>query len=134
MDAIDQAADQFGMPMGPIALKDLVGLDTAVLRRQGAGRTRIPTAVLQRRSSTSWSRPAGSARNRARASASSADKGKPAEADPAFAAILAKHRTASGDVPDADEITDRLFLPMLLEATRVLEEGIVREPAMSTWA
>ena len=28
-----------------------------------------------------------------------------------------------------DEITDRLFLPMLLEATRVLEEGIVREPA-----
>ncbi len=28
-----------------------------------------------------------------------------------------------------EEITDRLFLPMLLEATRVLEEGIVREPA-----
>ena len=28
-----------------------------------------------------------------------------------------------------DEITDRLFLPMFLEATRVLEEGIVREPA-----
>ena len=27
-----------------------------------------------------------------------------------------------------EEITDRLFLPMLLEATRVLEEGIVREP------
>ena len=26
-----------------------------------------------------------------------------------------------------EEITDRLFLPMLLEATRVLEEGIVRE-------
>ena len=29
---------------------------------------------------------------------------------------------------DEAEITDRLFLPMLLEATRVLEEGIVREP------
>ncbi len=28
-----------------------------------------------------------------------------------------------------DEIVDRLFLPMLLEATRVLEEKIVREPA-----
>ena len=28
-----------------------------------------------------------------------------------------------------EEITDRLFLPMLLEATRVLEEKIVREPA-----
>src|SRR5262249_59110907 len=28
MDAIDQAATTFGMPMGPIALADLVGLDT----------------------------------------------------------------------------------------------------------
>ncbi len=29
MDAIDKAATKFGMPMGPIALEDLVGLDTA---------------------------------------------------------------------------------------------------------
>ena len=28
-----------------------------------------------------------------------------------------------------EEMTDRLFLPMFLEATRVVEEGIVREPA-----
>ena len=42
-------------------------------------------------------------------------------------AIIAKHRTGDRAI-DQDEITDRLFLPMLLEATRVLEEGIVREP------
>ena len=30
MDAIDRAATGFGMPMGPIVLTDLVGLDTAV--------------------------------------------------------------------------------------------------------
>src|SRR5262249_13590271 len=29
MDAIDKAATSFGMPMGPIALQDLVGLDTS---------------------------------------------------------------------------------------------------------
>ena len=29
MDAIDKAAEKFGMPMGPIALEDFVGLDTA---------------------------------------------------------------------------------------------------------
>ena len=29
MDAIDKAATAFGMPMGPIALEDLVGLDTS---------------------------------------------------------------------------------------------------------
>jgi 3-hydroxyacyl-CoA dehydrogenase/enoyl-CoA hydratase/3-hydroxybutyryl-CoA epimerase/3-hydroxyacyl-CoA dehydrogenase/enoyl-CoA hydratase/3-hydroxybutyryl-CoA epimerase/enoyl-CoA isomerase len=54
-------------------------------------------------------------------------KGKPAP-DPAFAAILDKHRTGS-QVPSDAEITDRMFLAMLLEATRVLEEGIVRSPA-----
>ena len=43
-------------------------------------------------------------------------------------AILEKHRNGQGAI-GAEEITDRLFLPMLLEATRVLEEGIVREPA-----
>ena len=35
---------------------------------------------------------------------------------------------ASGKI-SAEEITDRLFLPMLTEASRVLTEGIVREPA-----
>ena len=30
MEAIDRAATKFGMPMGPITLTDLVGLDTAV--------------------------------------------------------------------------------------------------------
>jgi 3-hydroxyacyl-CoA dehydrogenase/enoyl-CoA hydratase/3-hydroxybutyryl-CoA epimerase/3-hydroxyacyl-CoA dehydrogenase/enoyl-CoA hydratase/3-hydroxybutyryl-CoA epimerase/enoyl-CoA isomerase len=50
------------------------------------------------------------------------------EADPAFNAFLEKHTT--GDhVPTDAEITDRMFLAMLLEATRVLEEGIVRGPA-----
>jgi 3-hydroxyacyl-CoA dehydrogenase/enoyl-CoA hydratase/3-hydroxybutyryl-CoA epimerase/enoyl-CoA isomerase len=53
--------------------------------------------------------------------------GKP-QADPAFEPILAKHCTGEASLSEA-EITDRLFLPILLEATRVLEEGIVREPA-----
>src|SRR5262249_52957248 len=54
-------------------------------------------------------------------------KGKP-QPDPAFDPFLQKYRT--GDhVPTAEEITDRMFLAMLLEATRVLEERIVREPA-----
>src|SRR5690606_37877903 len=30
MDALDKAATAFGMPMGPIALQDLVGLDTSL--------------------------------------------------------------------------------------------------------
>ena len=54
-------------------------------------------------------------------------KGKPSD-DPAFQPLLEKSRTAKRDVSD-QEIEDRLFLSMLLEAVRTLEEGIVREPA-----
>ena len=119
---------KFGMPMGPIALTDLVGLDTAVLCRQGGRRGLSRPGGDARRSWTRCSRPAAAARSRASGSATSTASGGKPEPNPAVAAIIAKHRTGD-DVPmDEDEITDRLFLPMLLEATRVLEEGIVREP------
>jgi 3-hydroxyacyl-CoA dehydrogenase/enoyl-CoA hydratase/3-hydroxybutyryl-CoA epimerase/3-hydroxyacyl-CoA dehydrogenase/enoyl-CoA hydratase/3-hydroxybutyryl-CoA epimerase/enoyl-CoA isomerase len=52
--------------------------------------------------------------------------GKP-EPNPAVLSIIAQHKTGDRAMDEA-EITDRLFFPMLLEATRVLEEGIVREP------
>ena len=54
-------------------------------------------------------------------------RGKPAP-DPAFAAFLERHRTDSREFTN-EEIEDRLLLPMLMEATRILEENIVREPA-----
>ena len=47
--------------------------------------------------------------------------------DPQLKRLIAKHQ-AGGKPMDEAAMTDRLFLPMLLEATRVLEEGIVREP------
>src|SRR5207244_3881676 len=43
-------------------------------------------------------------------------------------AILERCRSAHRKI-DLEEITDRLFLPMLVEASRVLEEKIVREPS-----
>lgn len=127
MDAIDKAATRFGMPMGPIALEDLVGLDTAayagkVLADAYPDRA-VPTPIvfdlvkagrLGKKSGAGFRTYAG--------------KGGKPQADPAFEPFLQKYRT--GDhVPTDEEITDRLFLPMLLEATRVVEEGIVREPA-----
>ncbi len=54
--------------------------------------------------------------------------GRRPDPNPALAPILEKHRTGS-KVLDDEEVTNRLFLPMLLEATRVLEEGIVRDPS-----
>jgi len=130
MDLLDKAATAFGMPMGPIALQDLVGLDTSlyagkVLAAAYPDRT-PPTGVLDdlvkagrlgAKSGAGFRKHGGGKR------------GKP-QADPEVEPILAKHRTAGASAPtDLEALQDRLFLPMLLEATRTLEEGIVREPA-----
>jgi 3-hydroxyacyl-CoA dehydrogenase / enoyl-CoA hydratase / 3-hydroxybutyryl-CoA epimerase / enoyl-CoA isomerase len=54
-------------------------------------------------------------------------KGSRGSDDPFLTTLLGKLRTAKRDV-SADEITDRLFLAMLVEASRTLEEAIVRDP------
>ncbi|QDV35378.1 3-hydroxyacyl-CoA dehydrogenase NAD-binding domain-containing protein [Tautonia plasticadhaerens] len=126
MDRVDAAAERFGMPMGPIALADFIGLDTvagagAVLAAAFPDRA-APTPIIGDLVA------AGRLGEKAGAGfRSHAREGKPA-ADPAALALLERRRI--GDRPPTDkEISDRLFLPMLLEATRVLEEGVVREPS-----
>src|SRR4029077_4533690 len=47
--------------------------------------------------------------------------------DPALAPILDKCRTGKREFT-GEELRDRLFLPMLVEASLVLSEGIVRSP------
>ena len=125
MDAIDAAAVKFGMPMGPIALHDLVGLDTALY----AGRVlahaypdrAVPTPLLEELVR------AGHLGHKA-GPGFRMHVGKQPEPNPMLAQILEKYR-AGGKAPEGEEVTDRLFLPMLLEATRVLEGGIVRDPS-----
>ena len=124
--AIDKAATAFGMPMGPITLNDLVGLDTALY----AGRV-VNTAFADRAKSSRILDElvaAGRLGQKSGAGFYSYAKGSRGADDPGFAAILQKCRTANRAV-DQEEVTDRLFLAMLVEASRVLMEGIVREPA-----
>jgi 3-hydroxyacyl-CoA dehydrogenase/enoyl-CoA hydratase/3-hydroxybutyryl-CoA epimerase/enoyl-CoA isomerase len=123
--ALDKAATAFGMPMGPIALNDLVGLDTSLY----AGRV-INTAFADRAAPTRLLDElvaAGRLGQKSKAGFYSYAKGSRGLDDPAFEAILAKCRTGQRQIGN-DELTDRLFLPMLTEASRVLSEGIVRDP------
>ena len=124
--AIDKAAVDFGMPMGPITLNDLVGLDTSLY----AGRV-VNTAFADRAKTTTILDElvkAGRLGQKSGAGFYSYAKGSRGTDDPAFAAILQRCRTGNRNI-DSEEITDRLFLPMLVEASRVLTEGIVRDPA-----
>jgi 3-hydroxyacyl-CoA dehydrogenase/enoyl-CoA hydratase/3-hydroxybutyryl-CoA epimerase/3-hydroxyacyl-CoA dehydrogenase/enoyl-CoA hydratase/3-hydroxybutyryl-CoA epimerase/enoyl-CoA isomerase len=126
VQAIDRAAVQFGMPLGPLALYDLVGLDTAF----AAGRTMyeafpdrfiaspiLPALMkagrLGRKNGLGFYRYAG--------------RDQRPERDPAAETILATYVKADRGL-SSEQITLRLFLPMLLEATRVLEEGVVSDP------
>jgi 3-hydroxyacyl-CoA dehydrogenase/enoyl-CoA hydratase/3-hydroxybutyryl-CoA epimerase/3-hydroxyacyl-CoA dehydrogenase/enoyl-CoA hydratase/3-hydroxybutyryl-CoA epimerase/enoyl-CoA isomerase len=123
--AIDKAATAFGMPMGPITLNDLVGLDTSLY----AGRV-INTAFADRAAPTRILDElvkAGRLGQKSGAGFYSYAKGSRGVDDPAFETILARCRTGQRQI-STEEITDRLFLPMLTEASRVLSEDIVREP------
>src|SRR5262249_35402787 len=123
--AIDKAATAFGMPMGPITLNDLVGNDTALY----AGRVvnvafadrAAPSRILDELVA------AGRLGQKSGAGFYSYAKSSRGADDPAFAALLEKVRRGHRAIGQ-EEITDRLFLPMLTEASRVLSEGIVRDP------
>ncbi|HYV38543.1 MAG TPA: 3-hydroxyacyl-CoA dehydrogenase NAD-binding domain-containing protein, partial [Gemmataceae bacterium] len=122
--AIDKAATKFGMPMGPITLNDLVGNDTSLY----AGRV-VNTAFADRAVNTTILDElvkAGRLGQKTGAGFYAYPKGNKGVDDPAFAAILQKCRKGSRTI-EADEITDRLFLSMLTEASRCLSENIVRD-------
>lgn len=126
MDRIDKVAVRFGFPMGPIALHDLVGLDTAYYAGQvmsAAYRDRtvdvpllrelVQAGRLGKKSGAGFRKFTGK-------------KGTPVD-DPEALALIDRCRIDNRQVSD-QEIEERLLLSMLLEATRVLEDRIVDTP------
>jgi 3-hydroxyacyl-CoA dehydrogenase/enoyl-CoA hydratase/3-hydroxybutyryl-CoA epimerase/3-hydroxyacyl-CoA dehydrogenase/enoyl-CoA hydratase/3-hydroxybutyryl-CoA epimerase/enoyl-CoA isomerase len=123
---IDKAAIDFGMPMGPITLSDVVGLDTALY----AGQV-VNTAFAERSKNTRILGElvkAGRLGQKSGAGFYSYAKGSRGIDDPALAGFLQKSPTTTRTF-SREELTDRLFLPMLVEASLVLMENIVRDPA-----
>ncbi len=127
MDAIDRAATKFGMPVGPLTLTDMVGLQTACFAGKVIAHAfpdRVATSPILEEMLKAGPMPNSPVQ---KFWISDGKRSAP-QANPTVLAIIAKHKTAEKSLSQ-EEITDRLFLPMLLEATRVLAEGIVREPA-----
>ncbi len=124
--AIERAAKQFGMPMGPLALYDVVGLDTAFF----AGRVMyeaFPDRVALSPVVGALIK-AGRKGQKTGAGFFKYPKGQErGEADPKVMEIIAPYMRPPQKF-SPEQITARLFLPMLLEATRVLEEKLVRDP------
>jgi 3-hydroxyacyl-CoA dehydrogenase/enoyl-CoA hydratase/3-hydroxybutyryl-CoA epimerase/3-hydroxyacyl-CoA dehydrogenase/enoyl-CoA hydratase/3-hydroxybutyryl-CoA epimerase/enoyl-CoA isomerase len=128
--AIERAAKSFGMPMGPFTLYDVVGLDVAV----HAGRTMaeafpdriVPAEIVPKLVEHGR---LGQKVGMGFFDYAPAKGGKPPRGSdsPEVAKLIEQCRTGDARKFAADELTDRLFLPMLVEATRVLEDGVVAD-------
>jgi 3-hydroxyacyl-CoA dehydrogenase/enoyl-CoA hydratase/carnithine racemase len=123
---VERAAKDFGMPMGPITLYDVVGLDTALFAGtvlceafpdRFTGSPIIPALVeagrLGQKTGSGFFAYGGKKK-----------KGAP---DPAVDKLLAPFVNEPRKFSKT-ELCNRMFLPMLNEASRLIEEKIVRNP------
>jgi len=125
MKEVDRASTAFGMPLGPIALYDLVGLDTALF----AGRVMweaFPDRVLLSPLLPALVKANRLGQKTGRGFYSYNNRKKKAQPDPE-AEELVRSYTKGTTKFTPELLTHRLFLPMLLEATRVLQEKLVRD-------
>jgi 3-hydroxyacyl-CoA dehydrogenase/enoyl-CoA hydratase/3-hydroxybutyryl-CoA epimerase len=109
-DVIDEAGTRFGMPVGPIELADVIGLDVAlhvggVLA--GAFGRRVPEILVKRVDEKKLGRKNGEGFY--------VWKGGKAV------------RTPTHPMPVPADLEDRLILPMLNEAVAILREGVIED-------
>jgi 3-hydroxyacyl-CoA dehydrogenase/enoyl-CoA hydratase/3-hydroxybutyryl-CoA epimerase len=136
IDAVDNALFDFGFPVGPITLVDEVGLDV------GSKAGKIMYEAFGERFAPPSSMQAVVAAGRYGRKAKKGfylydEEGKKGDVDQSVYALLApgarETNTASGQLQTraqipASEIQQRTILPMLNEAARCLDEGVIRSP------
>jgi len=125
IEDLDRAMTDWGMPMGPMALTDEVGLDVAVkvahiLRQAFGDRLPLPpwldNLALQGRLGTKTGRGFYHYEGRERK-----------DPDPAVYGLLGL--SPKIEDPDPAALADRMVLPMVNEAARCLAEKVVAGPA-----
>jgi 3-hydroxyacyl-CoA dehydrogenase/enoyl-CoA hydratase/3-hydroxybutyryl-CoA epimerase len=124
IDAVDRAMTAFGMPMGPFALLDQVGLDTAyhvsgVLQEAFGDRIGPPSPILGTLVS------AGKLGAKNRRGFYRYSGGRSTEPDTDTYNLAATPETR--EVP-AETLEERMLLAMVNEASVCLEHGVVRDP------
>lgn len=130
---VDRVMEAFGWPMGPAWLQDVVGMDVGLHvgdvisagypdRMGPVDGDPIRAMVAEGR----YGQKSGRGFYRHIADAA----GKPRkEIDPQARALVAGWQRRGERIFDADVIVERLMLPMIVEAARALEEGVVDSAA-----
>jgi 3-hydroxyacyl-CoA dehydrogenase len=121
---IDRVAECFGMAMGPLAMRDLAGMDTSVriraIRRKTLPSDERMTDIVERLVEAGRiGQKAGKGYYRY--------EGRTRLPDPEAVAIIEEASRANGIARRTftdEEVLHRLFFPMVNEAAKELEEGI----------
>lgn len=123
---IESAAVRFGMAKGPLRLMDEIGLDTTLLSGQVLWKA-FPERIIASPLLVSMVK-YGLLGQKAGAGFFCYPEVAPS-APPrrAFSEVLAMWLREPSPIPD-DLLAVRLFLPMVLEATRILDDGVVGDP------
>jgi 3-hydroxyacyl-CoA dehydrogenase/enoyl-CoA hydratase/3-hydroxybutyryl-CoA epimerase/3-hydroxyacyl-CoA dehydrogenase/enoyl-CoA hydratase/3-hydroxybutyryl-CoA epimerase/enoyl-CoA isomerase len=125
---IEQAAEDFGMAFGPLRFIDEIGLDTAI-QAAWVLAADFPERVVSSPLLVALVK-AGRLGKKTGVGFFShhepAEENQPRRLDDESAKLLARW-IESCDCPSKETVTYRLLLPMLLEATRILQEGNVRD-------
>ncbi len=130
-ERVDKAMEKWGWPMGPALLIDVVGIDTCVhadhvladaypdrMRHEGQSAAEAMVAASR----------LGQKNGKGFYAWKPEKKGPPSkQSDPEAKTLVAGLAKGKAE-PKDEEIVERLMLPMLLECSRVLEEGIVGTP------
>ncbi len=127
IEAIDEAALDFGMPMGPLRLIDEIGIDVAghagAVLHEAFGERMAPAPPLAKLGESGrLGRKGGSGFYRY-------EKDREKGPDPEIYPLLAPTVPAERSPKDRREIRARLVLSMMNEAALVLEDGIVERAA-----
>jgi 3-hydroxyacyl-CoA dehydrogenase/enoyl-CoA hydratase/3-hydroxybutyryl-CoA epimerase/enoyl-CoA isomerase len=130
-ERIDRVMERWGWPMGPALLLDVVGIDTAVHADRvlaGAFPDRMRHEEKSAIEAMVEAGRLGQKSGRGFYAWKPEKKGPPTkQGDPEAKAIVAGLARAAVEVSDED-VVERMMLPMLLECSRSLEDGIVATP------
>jgi 3-hydroxyacyl-CoA dehydrogenase/enoyl-CoA hydratase/3-hydroxybutyryl-CoA epimerase/3-hydroxyacyl-CoA dehydrogenase/enoyl-CoA hydratase/3-hydroxybutyryl-CoA epimerase/enoyl-CoA isomerase len=119
---VEAAAKEFGMPMGPMTLYDVVGIDTAYFAGQ-VMHSAFPDRIIESSLLSAMVKAGRLGQKTGVGFYSYKDKKGKGHPDPSLVGPLMR----KGEALTAPQVIDRLFLPMVLEATRILEEKVVRD-------
>ncbi|MCA9047133.1 MAG: NAD(P)-binding domain-containing protein [Planctomycetaceae bacterium] len=123
IESLDRAAKTFGMPIRPLALFDEFGIDVAL----AVGRSlfvAFPERIAPSELLIAMYKSGRRGRKAGDGFYHTPEDATFGRLDPDVQALIGSRRRSEGRL-DADTVALRLFLPTLLEATRMLEEQLV---------